>query len=370
LGRIFSLLAVASLVTLAGALPGTRADAAAKTPPGDPPGNNGTIKVKNSDPAEDPNEKNNANQPHIDGCILWLSYTGFDQAQTADITFTAHEPSGKGEVLIADKSVAVSPDAAGGGQDQDVVIAYNLTSAVQGLKRQPQQGYHIKVASDTKEAPGGAKQKVFWVNCNPAPPSTLRISKATQGTPTQTGAYAFTLTCNHRPLNTAFMLDAGAKLDVPNVPAGTSCVAQETDSKGANPVNITETPSDGTADGTVKVAGNTPTTITFTNVFPGSGGTPPPGDSDIRNPEGGPAGTNLPAGAGTPSTAGESGTDVSGTNASKPETSVLGETATKPEPTATLPRTGNDPRPLTTAGLGSLFAGGLALLGGRRLRRS
>ena len=363
------LLVVGLGLVLVGAVPGGGAGAAGKTPPGDPPGNNGTIKVKKSDPGADPNEKNNANQPHIDGCVLWLSYSGFDQGQTADITFTAQEPSGKGEVLVADKSVAVSNDAAGGGQDQDAVIAYNLTSAVQNLKRQPQQGYHIKVASDTKEAPGGAKQKVFWIDCAPAPPSTLRISKAVQGS--GTGPFAFSVTCNHRPLDTTFTLQAGEKHDITDVPAGTTCVAAETDAKGADPVNKAETPSDGTNDGTVKVAGATPTTITFTNVFPGSGGTPPPSDSDIRNPQGGPAGTNLPAGGATTTTTSVSATntDVSGTTASKPDTAVLGETQTKPQTGSTLPRTGSNPRPLVTAGLWALGAGGLARLGGRRRRR-
>ena len=357
------------VAALFGVVPATQVGAAPKTPPGDPPGNNGTIKVKKSDPAEDPNEKNNANQPHIDGCIVWLSYSGFDQAQTADITFTAHPPSGSGDVLVADKSVAVSPDPAGGGQDQDVVIAYNLTSAVQNLKHQKNQGYHIKVASDTKEAPGGAKQKVFWIDCAPAAPSTLRISKAVQGT--GTGPFAFSVVCNHRPLDATFTLQAGEKRDIANVPAGTTCVATETDNKGAQPVNITETPSDGTADGTVKVPGNTPTTVTFTNVFPGDGGTPPPGDSDIRNNEGGPAGTDIPAGGG-----GTAGTEVGGATETKPDTqpepgtSVLGATETAPEAAATLPRTGADPGPLTATGLWALGAGGLALLAGRRRRQA
>jgi hypothetical protein len=255
-------------------------------------------------------------------------------------------------VLVADKSVAVSPDPAGGGQDQDVVVSYNLTSAVQSLEHQKNQGYHIKVASDTKEAPGGAKQKVFWIDCAPAPTSTLRISKAVQGT--GTGPFAFSLTCNHRPLDTTFTLEPGGKQDIANVPAGTTCVATETDAKGSTPGAMKETPADDAADGKVKVAGATPTTITFTNVFPGDGGTPAPDDSDIRNPQGGPAGTNLAAG---------------GQPAPVP-TAVLGAAETQPEAQAALPRTGRDPRPLAMTGLWALGAGGLALLGGRRRRTS
>jgi len=349
LGRAISktvlLLVVAMLAVVAGAVPGTRAGAASKTPPGDPPGNNGTIKIKRSDPTADPNEQRNANQPHIDGCVVWLSFIGFDQAQTADVTFTAHPPSGTGQVLVADKSVAISPDPAGGGQDQDVVIAYNLTSAVQGLKHQKNQGYHIKVTSDTREAPGGAKQKVFWIDCAPAAPTTLRISKAMQGPAGPTG-FGFTVSCNHRPLDTKFTLDAGKSKDITGVPPGTTCAVAETDPKGAQGRTASEEPADSVAnDGVVKV-GTTPAVVTYTNVFPGEGSTPAPDNADLRGPTGGPS-TAAQTAAGT---------------------AVLGETATRPEAAATLPRTGQDPRPLASTGLLSLIAGValLAALAGRR----
>ena len=364
--RTRRLLPVVLAVAVVGAVP---VDGAYGAPPGDPPGNNGTIKMKKTDPAADPNENNNANQPHIDGCIVWLSYSGFDQAQTADITFTAHKPSGDGEVLIADKSVAVSPDAAGGGQDQDVVIAYNLTSAVQSLKRQKNQGYHIKVASDTKEAPGGAKQKVFWIDCAPAPATTLRISKAVQGS--GQGPFGFSLSCNHRPLDRTFTLDAGGKLDIADVPPGTTCVVTETDAKGASPTESTKTeePADDAADGKVTTKPGKNTVVTFTNVFPDTeGGTPAPANSDL--PPEPPASAPVTEVEGTNETAASNETAGStGTPAAEPNSAVLGETLVRPESTATLPRTGADPGPLTATGLWSLAAGGLALFAGRRLRR-
>lgn len=365
--RLLSLLFVALFVASLGG----SASAAKTTPPGDPPGNNGTIKVKKSDPATDPNEKNNANQPHIDGCILWLSYSGFDKDQTADITFTAHPPSGTGQVILAQQSVAVSPDAAGGGKDQDVVISYNLSKALQGLKEQKNQGYHIKVTSDTKEAPGGAKQKVFWIKCTAAAPTTLRISKATQGGPVPTG-FGFKLECNHHPLDKTFTLDAGKSLDVSNVPQGTTCAVTEIDKKGASGTTAAEDPPDSIPnDGVVKV-GDKPVVVVFTNAFPGQGPpTPAPTNDDLHPPAGTPAGGGGTAGnGGTAGSGGNPGTEVSGTNASKnnPGTSVLGATETAPN--ATLPRTGHDPRPLTATGLWSLGLGGMALLAGRRLRRS
>src|SRR5256885_903999 len=95
------------------------------------------------------------------------------------------------------KNKRLGSAAAGGGQDKDYVIAYNLTSAVQGLKANPKQGYHIKLSSDTLQAPGGSKHKVFWIKCAPKPVTTLRISKAMQGAPGPAG-FAFSVSCNHR----------------------------------------------------------------------------------------------------------------------------------------------------------------------------
>lgn len=359
--RTLLLLLVAVVAAVVGAVPGGRAGAAEKTPPGDPPGNNGTVKIERDGPADE----DKGNEPIGDGCIIWLEYYGFDQGQTADITFTAQPPSGT-KVLIADKGVPISDDAAGGGQDKDAVISYDLTSAVQGLKAHPKHGYHIKLSSNSLQAPGGAKHKVFWIKCAPAPATTLRVSKALQGT--GAGPFAFELRCNHRVLDTTFTLQAGEKHDVGNVPPGTVCVATETDSKGAQSTAISENPPQGKPDdGQVKVAAGAPTTITFTNVFPGTGSTPAPDNSDLRGPAAGTGGTSGSTG-GTGAAAGTTG--GTGTAAQASETSVLGATATRPQAGTTLPRTGGDPTPLAAAGLWSLTAGGLALLAGRRRRHS
>ncbi|HYH51846.1 MAG TPA: DUF5979 domain-containing protein, partial [Acidimicrobiia bacterium] len=174
----------------------------------------------------------------------------------------------------------------------------------------------------------------------------------------------FDLTCNHRALDRTFTLQAGEKLDITNVPPGTVCSITETDAKGAQATRITEDPPHGKADdGEVKANAGTATIVRFTNVFPGTGSTPAPPDTDLRPPAGTP--TNE---SGTGGTAGNTG--GTGTAATDPNTSVLGETATRPEQLATLPRTGGDSRPLAAAGLWSLVAGGLALVAGRRLRRS
>jgi hypothetical protein len=171
------------LVALVVAVPGARAGAAPKA--GDPPGNNGTVKIDQSDPPDE----DRGNEPIGDNCQFSLKFYGFDLNQKADITFTAHPPSGR-KVLLVDKGDdgtgrLISDDAAGGGQDDDAVIPYDLTSAVQGLKA-AQHGYHIKLSVDVKEAPGGAKHKVFWIKCNPAPAASLRTASAA-GTPGTAG---------------------------------------------------------------------------------------------------------------------------------------------------------------------------------------
>ncbi len=352
--RTLLLLLIALIAAVAGAVPGDQAGAAnKKTPPGDPPGNNGTVKIERDGPMS----AGKGNEPHVDGCIFWLEYYGFDQGQTADITFTAQSPSTpKGTVLLADKGVKVSDTPAGGGQDKDYVIAYNLTSAVQGLKAHPKQGYHIKLSSDTQGAPGGAKHKVFWIKCAPAAPTTLRVIKAIEGS--GTGPFAFEVQCSHRPLDTTFTLNGGDFRDVTGVPPGTTCTVIETNANNAQ-IKIEEKPPTGPpVDGVVTLTAGTPVNVYATNVFPGTGGTPAPSDSELRPPPGTPAG-----GGGTP------GTEVSGANVS-PGTSVLGATETVPEAAATLPRTGGNPRPLAATALSLLAIGGLALLTGRRLRRA
>jgi LPXTG-motif cell wall-anchored protein len=339
LAPISALLIAAVVISPAG-----RVAAADNKPPGDPPGNNGTIKVA----ASDPSDPHPGNEPHVDGCLVWLEFYGFDQNQTADISFTAQPPSGTKQ-LIAQKDVPISATPAGGGQDKDVVLSYNLTSAVQGLKAQPKQGYHIKVRSDTKQAPGGYKQKVFWIKCTPAPAGALRITKAVTGA--GAGPFGFSLRCNHRLLDTTFTLDAGQTHDVANVPAGTVCVAAETDSKGAT-TKISESPPDGPADGRVKLRGRMET-ITFTNVFPAARAA-----AEARA-----ASSSTPPAATQPAT-------VAGASAARTAAGAAAGPATAPQAAATLPRTGEDSAALATLGLWALSTG--TLLGAvlRRRRES
>ena len=131
--------------------------------PHDPSGNNGTIKVDGIDYDDTP-----ANEPHV-GCSFQIDFFGFDLGDRADLRFFAQPPTGDGQLLHEDLNVLVSDDAAAGGpNDIDERLTYDVSSwDLSALTPSAQQGYHVKVTADVVGAPGGAKQKVFWIDCPP-----------------------------------------------------------------------------------------------------------------------------------------------------------------------------------------------------------
>lgn len=123
-----------------------------------PVGNNGTVKIDGLEFDQHPD-----NEPHP-GCIFQVDFYNFDRGNfNANVTFEAQPPSGTG-VLLND-TVFVGGDPAGGGRDIDAERTYNLNRKLNGLKRQKNQGYHIKVTVDLPNVPGAGKHKVFWVDC-------------------------------------------------------------------------------------------------------------------------------------------------------------------------------------------------------------
>ena len=131
----------------------------APKPAGDPAGNNGTVKVDAA--AYDTRVDN---EPHA-SCAFRVTFFGFDEGQTADITVTGIAPT-RGGLLLQDKAVPTSDDAAGGAApDPDgATRVYTIDDLGLGsVTPHPKQGYHVKVAVDSLEAPGGAKQKVLWL---------------------------------------------------------------------------------------------------------------------------------------------------------------------------------------------------------------
>jgi LPXTG-motif cell wall-anchored protein len=140
----------------------------------DPPGNNGTVKINGQgvDSSDDI-----SNVPHVP-CDFQVEFFGFDEGQTATITFTIHPPSGNGDVLLSETKT-VSHDAAGGGlNDVDEVFPYSGTTfGLENFTAHPQQGYHVKLTIVSDGVPGGKKHKVFWLQCKP-------VTKTPSPTPT------------------------------------------------------------------------------------------------------------------------------------------------------------------------------------------
>ena len=152
---------------------------------GDPKGNNGTVKIG----AVPLDKAPHANQPHV-GCTFSLRFFGFDKDQTADITFTGQAPT-KAGTLLTQTAVPISDDPAGGGQDADAVLTYTASQLGLTGVAPAKQGWHVKVAVDVREAPGGAKQKVFWLSCPAAAgtttkPTTGAAAPTSGGTETRT----------------------------------------------------------------------------------------------------------------------------------------------------------------------------------------
>lgn len=154
----------------------------------DPRGNNGTVKIDG-----EAFDDGRGNEPHV-GCTFQVDFYGFDAGDTATITFTGQAPTGGG--LLHSESRTISTDAAGGGQDRDATFTYSVDdqlSELRSITPHAQQGWHVKLAVDVDSAPGGAKQKVFWIDC-PAPvaagaaaPTTTSTSGTTTDTTTGTG---------------------------------------------------------------------------------------------------------------------------------------------------------------------------------------
>jgi hypothetical protein len=126
---------------------------------GDPRGNNGTIKIDTV-----PGDSARANRPHP-GCSFVLQFFGFDADQHADITFTGQAPTRSAGPLLTLTNQLISTTPADAAFEDGHSLTF--TAADLGLLGTPTaaKGWHVKVAVDVLEAPGGAKQKVFWLDC-------------------------------------------------------------------------------------------------------------------------------------------------------------------------------------------------------------
>lgn len=127
---------------------------------GNPPGNNGTVKVDNVGLAH----QENANEPHV-GCSFRVEWYGFDANAVSTVTFETHPPTSD-RVLLTDVVQLDGDDASGGGSLEgfDGETWYNLAFDPNQDFSHPQQGYHVYLTVETTGSQGAdVKHKVFWV---------------------------------------------------------------------------------------------------------------------------------------------------------------------------------------------------------------
>ena len=171
---------------------------------GDPPGNNGTVKVAELGDMDAPPD----NDPHV-GCTFTVEWYGFDQGPDiiSDVTFEMQAPTAR-VVLHVDgpAQVFVGGDpASGAGTPTGLDGREQYTLTFHGDPH-PVQGYHVKLTVHTPGSRGADKKsKVFWVQgCQAPPPSAPAIhlektvadsaDAGTDGTLGELLTYAFTVT--------------------------------------------------------------------------------------------------------------------------------------------------------------------------------
>lgn len=126
---------------------------------GNPPGNNGTVKVDGM-----PFDESLGNEPHV-GCAFTIDFYGFDQgALTGTATFELQPPTGNGVLLV--DSAFIGGDPAGGGTDLDASLFEDLSGPIanSGAIPHPIQGFHIRLTVNAQGSIGAdTKHKTFWV---------------------------------------------------------------------------------------------------------------------------------------------------------------------------------------------------------------
>jgi hypothetical protein len=135
---------------------------------GNPPGNNGFIKVEDEAFDEWPPQ----NKPHQD-CVFNIEFYNYDEGDfNATVTFEDQPPTADGGLTVTsgDLTPFIGGDPAGGGKDLDARVQYTLAFTGQP---QPQQGFHVKLTINAPGSQGAdVKHKVFWVQPCPGPTPT------------------------------------------------------------------------------------------------------------------------------------------------------------------------------------------------------
>src|SRR6266545_44977 len=148
---------------------------------GNPPGNNGTVKIDDMPFDDLPN-----NEPHV-GCVFQVDFYGFDEGDLdATVKFTVVPPTGPDEDITVD-DVFIGEDPGGGGTDLDASATYDLSDALANVEPHPQQGIHLRLTVHAEGSQGAdTKFKEFWVTGCGSVPSTTTTTKPGHGGSTTT----------------------------------------------------------------------------------------------------------------------------------------------------------------------------------------
>jgi hypothetical protein len=112
------------------------------------------------------------NEPHP-GCVFRLKFFGFDDGTNVSYKFSVHPPTsdtnGPGSLITPPGKVDLNLPAPPSGSRLNwstgpIDLSTGLANA--GVEAHPVQGFHVKL---TVKTPGGAKYKVFWVECDVTP---------------------------------------------------------------------------------------------------------------------------------------------------------------------------------------------------------
>ena len=175
--RLIALVATAVMLIAGLSLLDTSAFAASN-----PPGNNGTVKIHETELDSNP-----WNQPHV-GCPFTVAFFGFDTGDVAHVLFTAWAPTGKGKTLLTDTVFIGADDNSGGGSQAGFDGEKTYTLDFDGIVPHEQQGFHVKlkvtVTSPGSKTPKFNKYKVFWAQ--PCVSSTSSSSTSSSTTTTTT----------------------------------------------------------------------------------------------------------------------------------------------------------------------------------------
>lgn len=155
-GRLAALAITASLAL-------TLVAAGAPAMAGDPPGNNGTIKVDAR-----PFDNLPDNEPHP-GCVFEVDFYGFDEGSLfATATFTLISPTVEADTVVhVSDPIAIGEDGNGGGGSTagiDQQVEFDLNPYLYPYMSSPK-GAHVRLTVNADGASGAdTKHKVFWVS--------------------------------------------------------------------------------------------------------------------------------------------------------------------------------------------------------------